>query len=308
MSQKKRKYQDNYLDFGFTYLIEDNLQIPQCVVCMKTFSNSTMKPASLKQHLANAHPSMMSKNRSFFESKLSSLKRQKLDQTGMFWRTNKAAVHASYAIALHVAKTKKPHNIGKTLLKPCILESVKLVLGEKASQTMKQISLSNDTIKSRIHEMSDNIKSKMLSKIDSSPVFALQLDESTDISNLSQLLVHVRYIADERINEKFLFYQPLETTSKAVDVFQMLIDFFDKTELSWSKLVGVCTDGAAAMIGANSGSVVQCKSSALNTRLFSKLYKDMDADHTALLYHTQVRWLSKGNMLSRIIELREEVK
>ena len=62
MSQKKQKYQDNYLDFGFTYLIEDDLKIPQSVVCMKTFSNSTMKPASLKQHLANAHPSMMSKN------------------------------------------------------------------------------------------------------------------------------------------------------------------------------------------------------------------------------------------------------
>ena len=201
MSQKKRKYQDNYLDFGFTYLIEDDLQIPQCVVCMKTFSNSTMKPASSKQHLANAHSCMMSKNRFFFELKLSSLKRQKLNQTGMIWRTNKAAVHASYAIALHVAKTKKPHNIGETLLKPCILESVKLVLGKKASQTMNQISLSNDTIKSRIHEMSDNINSKVLSKIDSSPDFALQLDESTDISNLSQLLVYVRYVADERIDE-----------------------------------------------------------------------------------------------------------
>ena len=101
--------------------------------------------------------------------------------------------------------------------------------------------------------MSDNIKSKVLSKIDSSPVFALQPDESTDISNLSQLLVYVRYVADERINEEFLFCQPLETTSKAVDVFQMLIDFFHKTELSWSKLVGVCTDGAPAMMGANSG-------------------------------------------------------
>ena len=201
---------------------------------------------------------------------------------------------------------------------------------------MKQISLSNDTIKSRIHEMSDNIKSKVLSKVDSSPVFALQLDESTDISNLSQLLVYVRYVADERINEEFLFCQPLGTTSKAVDVFQMLIDFFDKTELSWSKLVGVCTDGAPAMIGANSGLIslvkqknpaiqgTHCmihkaalvskiipkrlhehmsvvikvvnyvKSSALNTRLFSKLCKDIDADRTAFLYQTQVRWLSKG--------------
>ena len=350
MSQKKRKCQDNYLDFGFTYFIENDLQTPQCVVCMKTFSNSAMKPASLKQHLANAHPTMMSKSRSFFQSKLSSLKRQKLDQTGMFRRTNKAAVHSSYAIALHAAKTKTPHNIGETFLKPSILESVNLVLEEKAFQTMKQISLSNDTIKSRIHEMSDDIKSKVLSKIDSSSVFALQLDESTDISNLSQLLVYVRYVADERINEEFLFCQPLETTSKAVDVFQMLIDFFDKSELSWSKLVGASTDGAPAMIGANSGLIflvkqkspaiqgTRCmihkaalvlktipkrlhehmsvvitvvnyvKSSALNTRLFSKLCKDMDADHTALLYHTQVRWLSKGNMLSRIFELREEVK
>ena len=34
----------------------------------------------------------------------------------------------------------------------------------------------------------------------------------------------------------------------------------------------------------------------------------MVADHTALLYQTQVLWLSKGNMLSRIFELREEVK
>ena len=66
MSQKKRKYQDNYLDFGFMYLIQAGLQIAQCVPCMKTFSNSTMKPALLKQHLANAHPSMISKIQSFF--------------------------------------------------------------------------------------------------------------------------------------------------------------------------------------------------------------------------------------------------
>ena len=164
-------------------------------------------------------------------------------------------VHASFSIALHVAKAKKAHTIGETLLKPCILESVKLMLGEKASQTMKRISLSNDTIKSRIHEMSENIKSKVILKINSSPVFALQLDETTDVANLSQLLVYIRYVADERINEEFLFCQPLKTTSKEADIFQVLVGFFDKTELSWSKLVGVCIDGAPAMIGANSGLV-----------------------------------------------------
>ena len=34
----------------------------------------------------------------------------------------------------------------------------------------------------------------------------------------------------------------------------------------------------------------------------------MDANHTALLYHTQVHWLSKGNMLSHIVKPREEIK
>ena len=74
-----------------------------------------------------------------------------------------------YAIALHVAKTKKPHNIGETLLKPCILESVKLVLGEKASQTMKQLSLFNDWMKAQIYpiyhsylSMSDMLQMKGL--------------------------------------------------------------------------------------------------------------------------------------------------
>ena len=32
--------------------------------------------------------------------------------------------------------------------------------------------------------MSENIKSKVISKINSFPVFALQLDETTDVSNL----------------------------------------------------------------------------------------------------------------------------
>ena len=77
-------------------------------------------------------------------------------------------------------------------------------------------------------------------------------NKSSFIHSFIHSIIHSSFI-HSFINEEFLFCQPLETTSKAVDVFQMLIDFFDKTELSWSKLVGVCTDGAPAMIGANSG-------------------------------------------------------
>lgn len=49
------------------------------------------------------------------------------------------------------------------------------------------------------------------------------------------------------------------------------------------------------------------KAGALNSRLFTLLCKDMESEHEALLFHTNVQWLSKGNMLGRLYELREEV-
>nr|CAI5819605.1 unnamed protein product [Callosobruchus analis] len=49
------------------------------------------------------------------------------------------------------------------------------------------------------------------------------------------------------------------------------------------------------------------KSGALNSLLFTLLCEDLDSDHEVLLFHTEVRWLFKGNMLDRFHELKEEV-
>lgn len=50
------------------------------------------------------------------------------------------------------------------------------------------------------------------------------------------------------------------------------------------------------------------KPGALNTRLFKELCKEMNSDHETLLFHTAVRWLSKGNVLNRVFELKHEIK
>ncbi|XP_068203671.1 protein FAM200A-like [Palaemon carinicauda] len=50
------------------------------------------------------------------------------------------------------------------------------------------------------------------------------------------------------------------------------------------------------------------KTKALNTRLFKELCKDMNADHEILLFYTAVHWLSKGNVIDRIFEMKDELK
>ncbi|XP_045109696.1 SCAN domain-containing protein 3-like [Portunus trituberculatus] len=50
------------------------------------------------------------------------------------------------------------------------------------------------------------------------------------------------------------------------------------------------------------------KARALNSRLFSQMCSDFDSTHMHLLYHSEVRWLSRGKVLQRLLELRTETE
>jgi len=56
MAKTKRKYNDTFLEYGFIFIERGDEQLPQCVICLKTLSNASMKAHQLKQHISNTHP------------------------------------------------------------------------------------------------------------------------------------------------------------------------------------------------------------------------------------------------------------
>ena len=71
---------------------------------------------------------------------------------------------------------------------------VKHVIGDEAVSKLNCVSLSNNTIQRRITEISSDINELVLTEVQSSKYgFAIQLEETTDLSNCAQFPVSVRY-------------------------------------------------------------------------------------------------------------------
>ena len=85
---------------------------------------------------------------------------------------------------------------------------IRLVVGEDVARKLDDISVPNDTVSRRINEISLNIKEQVVDEIKKSPLFAIQLDESTNVSQFSQLLEFVRYVYEGNFKEEFLLCKP----------------------------------------------------------------------------------------------------
>ena len=330
-------------------MIKGDTKVPQCVICYKTLSNDAVRPSRLKRHLTTARSALADKPKAFFVMKSHSLKKAKLDMSGTFQQRSSNVVEASYEIAMLIAKNKKSHNIGESLVKPSIIVAAELVLDKDKANMLSQIALSNDTVKERINELSQDIKDQILDQIKESPFFAIQCDEMTDIGSCFQLLLYARFLSVNTIKEEMLFCHQMKGRATSAEIFNVVANFFQENKLPWESLAGACTHGAPAMTGLKSGFIksvkeknssvigTHCihhrealasrtlphemkevldlsieivnyiKSGFLNSRLFKLLCQDMESEHVALLFHTNVRWLSKGNMLKRLHELKEEV-
>jgi len=146
-----------------------------------------------------------------------------------------------------IAKFGKPHTIGEELIIPAIRELIRTVLHKPASDIIKKISLSNNTVQRRIDEMAQDVEDSLCGYLKTSR-FSIQLDESTLPGNEALLLAYVRFTKEEQICQELLFAKFLQTDTKGESIFHALYEFFKEKEIPLSNILSVATDGAPAMV------------------------------------------------------------
>ncbi|XP_073457213.1 protein FAM200C-like [Aquarana catesbeiana] len=313
------------------------------MICNAKLSNSSLAPAKLREHFLKLHGKYKNTTLAEFKVKRARLEEKATLPVLSFVPINKPILTVSYEVAYLIAKQGKPHTIAETLIKPAVLTMANIMLGKAAEVKLSQIPLSNDTISDRIEDMSKDILAQVVADLISS----LQIDKTTDVSNLSQLSVFVRYVKDDVIKEDFLFCKPLTTTTKAADVKKLVDDFFKDNNLSWDMVSAVCSDGAPAMLGRKSGFgalvkadaphiivthcilhrhalatktlppklaevlkiVVECVNYVPNSSLRHRIFRELckEMGSEFEVLLSNVRWLSRGQVLNRVFAVHVEL-
>lgn len=251
---KKRKYDDSYLDMGFTEFSNGR---PQCVICNKVLPNSSMFPVKLRRHF-ETHPDFTNKTADYFKRKSDELHATQKTFISHVKTHSEKSLKASYLVSYELALAGKPHTLAETLIKPLLVKVAKCMADEKTATMISSIPLSNNTVRSRIQDLSHEVKDTIISRIGQTK-FSLQLDESTDVTGLAVMMTFVRYEFSGIFHEDILFCKPLPSSTSGSEIFSMLDAFFIENSIPWNNCIDMCTDGAKAMVGNVAGVVARIK-------------------------------------------------
>ena len=126
--------------------------------------------------------------------------------------------------------------------------------------TLSDIKLGASTMARRLSATSSNLAYQLDRDLDKCSWFSIQYDESMDNSSTAQLLVFTRMaFEDFSTKEELLTLLPLKTTTRGVDIYNAVKEFFVQKKVPLKKLAGLTTDGAPAMIGRHTGFIALCK-------------------------------------------------
>jgi len=145
-------------------------------------------PAKKRRRFEGVHPDRKDKPSDFFRRKYGELTKTQRIISYHSKTVNEKTLMASYLVSYRVAQAGEARTIAENLIKPCVKDIVECMLDRKATELVRTIPLSNNTISLRIGDLAEDVKATLLSRIKCTK-FSLQMDESTDVAGLAILIV-----------------------------------------------------------------------------------------------------------------------
>ena len=126
-------------------------------------------------------------------------------------------------------------------------------------EKIDQVPMSNQTITRRTEVLANDCFEKLKSDLGGAQCFSVALDEITDIKDIAQLCIFVRYFNGSIFVEDLLTKIPLYDRTRGEDIYDAVTGFFRDQNLDIARLVSITTDGAPAMIAPRKGFVSRLK-------------------------------------------------
>ncbi|XP_072380796.1 SCAN domain-containing protein 3-like [Diabrotica undecimpunctata] len=242
----------------------------KCICLLCHASIAVGKKGNVERHFNSTHPKINTEypaNSSIRKEKVKQLKNQLVRQQSVLLQVSdktKATTLASYKVSQVIAKKKKPFEDGE-YIKECFVEAANCLFeGFKNKyeimSAINSLQLSARTVTRLVENMSEDVVSQMKTDLQRCIFFSLLFDESTDISDTSQLAIFVRMIFDDfTAKEEFVKIIPLKDRTRGEGIFSSVQDYFISENFPLQKLVGITTDGAPAFTGVHNGFIALCR-------------------------------------------------
>uniref|UniRef100_A0A8C5SPD7 SCAN box domain-containing protein n=1 Tax=Laticauda laticaudata TaxID=8630 RepID=A0A8C5SPD7_LATLA len=271
ISEPARKRQRTYLfhkEWEERYCFMDVNGKSVCLICSSTVA--VAKKHNVQRHFERNHGTFAKNYPLDSELRKMKVKEMKSKFASQLTIYTKPVVHsknttiASFKIASLLVKRNKPFEDGE-LLKEVFLTAADSIFEGFSNKkeiltAIQKLQLSGNTVSRRIQSISNDLEYQLQSDLQKCLWFSLQLDESTDITDTSQLAMIVRLVfSDLAVKEELLKILSLKGKMRGEDIFLTFRNYATETNLPLHKLSSITTDGAPAMVGSLDGFIAHCQ-------------------------------------------------
>ena len=343
----RRKYSEDFIKLGFTCILINDEPRPQCVVCSEVLANESLKAGKLQRHIKAKHPKLVDKPTPFsrrLEKELLSEKKTVQAFLTHSEKCQKASYEVAYLIAKDKKTHSIGETLSKLAAVTIsqimhgdkIADEVKQI-PLSADTIRRRISEMGQDIKRHLNDRVKRGKNSLqiaestyVSGLAQLLVFVRYIANGKPEEDLLMCVSLIGTCTGEDIfsavdkrlkNDGISWEQCISIcTDEAGAMAGKHKGFLARVlqvapQINFTHCIIHRENLACKTLDPDLKSVFNAaikivnfiKSRPLQTQLFTILCDEMGSLHKSLLLHSEVRWLSRGKVLTRLFELRDEV-